>query len=294
MDLRQLRTFQTVARLGSFTRAAATLDYAQSSVTAQIQTLEERLGVQLFDRLGKKIVLTDAGENLLAYANQLLKLAEEAEYAVTQGDTPAGRLVIGTQETLSAYRLPPLLVRFRQQFEQVKLSFHPTHWTQTLQLVRDGVVDVAVMLARSYPPTKNLCIETLMEEPLLLVAAPSYPIANQPLTAERLQNEVLLLTETGCSYRTLFEEALSREGITLRETMTFHSVEAIKQCVMATIGIGFLPKVAVRDELASGQLVALEWRQPNLKIPIQLVWHERKVLSPALRAFLSLSRELLV
>ena len=121
MDLRQLKTFQVVATALSFTRAAERLDYAQSSVTAQIRALEEELGVPLFDRLGRRVALTDSGARLLEYADKLLSLADEAYLAIAETDEPTGQLVISAPETLSAYRLPPLLKQFRQKFPRVQL-----------------------------------------------------------------------------------------------------------------------------------------------------------------------------
>src|SRR5690606_16915793 len=105
MELRQLRTFQRVATTLSFTRAAEELGYAQSSVTAQVRSLEDELSVRLFDRLGRQVSLTDAGQRLLEYATRLLNLAEEARLAVTESGEPSGQLVVAAPETLSSYRL---------------------------------------------------------------------------------------------------------------------------------------------------------------------------------------------
>src|SRR5687768_17710567 len=109
MELRLLATFEKVADVLSFTRAAADLGYAQSSVTSQIRALESSLGVDLFERLGSRIRLTEAGERLLPYARRMIDLAEEAQAAVTGADEPAGTITVGTMESLTSYRLPPLL-----------------------------------------------------------------------------------------------------------------------------------------------------------------------------------------
>src|SRR5688500_4041002 len=107
MDLRQLNTFCTVAHALSFSRAATSLNYVQSSVTAQIQTLEDDLGVQLFDRMGKRVALTDAGKRLLLYAEKILRLAEEARSAVKTDEEPGGTVVVSAPESLCTYRLGP-------------------------------------------------------------------------------------------------------------------------------------------------------------------------------------------
>src|SRR5262245_56930484 len=112
MELRQLHTFRTVSRTLNFSRAAAVLNYAQSTVSVQIQTLEEELGVPLFDRLGKQVILTAAGQDLLAYADKILNLADEAQAVLSTQEKLTGNLVINAPETLSAYRLPAVLRRF--------------------------------------------------------------------------------------------------------------------------------------------------------------------------------------
>ncbi len=293
MNLRQLRTFQTVAQQGSFTQAAHRLGYAQSSITTQIQVLEESLNVKLFDRLGKSITLTHAGRELLIYADQLLTLSDEAQNKFADTENPNGKLMIGTPETLAAYRLPPLLREFRQRFPQLQLTFYPSHWTSVIGDIHAGRVDVAFILAKHYPPDATIEMNILAEEQLLLVASPEHYLAYKPqVSAEDLAIVSLILTEDGCSYRTQFEQCLAQQGIYLQEAMTFHSVEAIKQCVMAGIGVSVLPEIAVRQELATEQLIAIEWGQ-SLCTYTQLLWHRDKWLSPALSSLIEMSQTII-
>ena len=141
MEHKQLRTFRTVARTLSFTRAASELGYVQSNVTAQVKALERELGVPLFDRLGRTVVLTDAGRILLRYAERLLDLEEEARAAVAGDSEPAGTLVVGASPSLSAYQLPRLLRSFRSRFPRVRLSFRPTPHAELGGRVADGSLD---------------------------------------------------------------------------------------------------------------------------------------------------------
>src|SRR5664279_98355 len=138
MDLRQLKTFQTVAATASFTRAAERLDYAQSSVTAQVRALEDEFGVRLFDRLGRRVALTEAGARLLDYADRMLSLAEEAHLAVADLSEPSGQLIIAAPETLSSYRLPPLLKQFRAQFPRVRLILRSLSVSEALAHLSEG------------------------------------------------------------------------------------------------------------------------------------------------------------
>jgi DNA-binding transcriptional LysR family regulator len=293
MELRQLVTFRTVAQTLSFSRAATSLNYAQSTVSAQIQTLEDELGVSLFDRLGKSIILTDAGERLLGYAEKLLDLAGEARAVVSDGETLAGTLTISAPETLCTYRLPALLRRFRDRWPQVQLVFRPGYNADLERSIREGAMDVAFVMDEVLE-APNLVIEPLVTEPLLVLANPGHPLTRLPaVNFADLHDVPMILTERGCSYRALFERALAAAGSRLVTPMEFHSVEAIKQCVMAGIGITLLPLVAVAAEIDQGRLVPLHWAGRDLAVITQMIWHKDKWLSPALRAFLDMARQLL-
>ncbi|HWE63141.1 MAG TPA: LysR family transcriptional regulator [Chloroflexota bacterium] len=294
MELRQLATFQTVATTLSFTRAAETLDYAQSSVTAQIQALEAELGVALFERLGKRVVLTEAGQRLCAYADQLLHLAEEARAAVREGEEPAGVLTIGAPESLCAYRLTHVLMQFHAQFPHVQVIFQPGLCAELRHGLQEGRLDLAFLL-EPLLPSGTLIVEPLIGEPMLLLAHPSHRLAQYARVEPRmLDGEAMLLTEAGCSYRVPFEHALAQAGARPANVMEFGSVEAIKHCVMAGMGVAFLPAMAVATELAQRRLVALPWTDDDYGLVTQMARHRDKRLTPALRAFITLTRQVLV
>jgi DNA-binding transcriptional LysR family regulator len=295
MELRQLATFQAVAASLSFTRAALTLNYAQSSVTAQIQALEDELGVRLFDRLGRRIVLTEAGRRLLVYADQLLALAAEARVAVAGDAEPSGTLTITASETLTTYRLPRMLRTFRERYSRVRLLLRVVPPGEVVRAVGDGTLDAALVLdGRDEPYTSCIMAEPLHSEPLVVVACPQHPLASaNHVSPADLDGEPMLLTEAGCSYRAQFERVLARAGARPASTLEFGSVEAIKQCVMAGMGITVLPRMAVHAELARGELSALRWCEPGFRATTQLLWHKGKWQSPALAAFLATARELL-
>jgi len=293
MEIRQLATFRAVARALSFSRAAASLHYAQSTVSAQVQTLEEELGVSLFDRLGRRVALTDAGQRLLPYADRILSLSTEARSEVSGSHTPAGTLTVSAGETLCTYRLPPVLREYRRRFPRVQLVLGPQVAGQLRQQLGEGRMDVVLELRRPFE-APGLTVEPLTEEPLRLVAPPRHPLASARRVRLRdLQDEPLLLTEPGCTYRRLFEDALTEAGVRVTGAMEFHSVEAIKQCTMAGVGIAMLPTVAVAREVRLGRLKALRCPELRLSVSTCLVWHRDKWLSAAARAFIDLCREML-
>ncbi len=292
MEIRQLNTFVAVASTLSFTRAAETLNYAQSSVTAQIQALEEELGVPLFERLGRRVALSTAGLRLRPYAEKILHLAEEARVAVPDDHLPGGTLTIGAPESLCAYRLPPVLFQFKNLFPRVRLVFWPGVYVKLVQMLNDGKLDIGILLERP-ANAENLVFETLTHEPLAVITYPSHPLARRSIVEPAdLEGETLLLVEAGYSYTGLFQQTLATASVTTH-MLNFSSIEAIKQCVMAGMGVGFLPVITVEAELARGRLVRLPWSAGDYGLTTLLAWHHDKWISPALRAFIDVSRAIL-
>ncbi|MGW0121588.1 LysR family transcriptional regulator [Streptomyces sp. NPDC003327] len=297
MELRLLATFEKVADVLSFTRAAAELGYAQSSVTAQVRSLESSLGTELFERLGSRIRLTEAGERLLPYARRMAELAEEARQAVAATAEPAGRIAIGTMESLTSYRLPPLLEYVHHRYPKVRLALRPTLGDATRRALRAGTYDIGFLM-EAETEHEGLDTEVLAGEPLALVAAPGHPLAGRAgLGTADLAETALVGTEPGCAYRDLFEEALAAAGppeAGRPEFLEFGTIEASKRAVASGLGIALLPRITVSEELASGQLVALDWEAP-FTLFTQLAWRRGKALPAHVRLFveqaLRLARE---
>lgn len=288
MELRHLATFRLAATTLNFTRTALLLNYVQSNVTAQIQALEDELGVRLFDRLGKRVILTDAGQRFLRYADQILNLADEARSALSASDEPIGSLIIGAPETLCVYRLPALLRLCRLRYPQIRIQFRPRLAGDLRRQISEGLLDIAFVLDEPLQST-SLIIRPLFIEPLLVIAAPEHPLTRAADVGPRdLEGEEVLLTERGCSYRSLFERALAAVGVQPVTTLEFDSIEAIKQCVMAGMGISVLPEIAVKQEIEQGRISVLPWNIPDFQVVTQMVWHKEKWLSPALRSFIEL------
>ncbi|APE22263.1 MULTISPECIES: LysR family transcriptional regulator [Streptomyces] len=288
MELRLLATFEKVATVLSFTRAAAELGYAQSSVTGQVRSLESSLGVELFERLGSRIRLTEAGERLLPYARRMAELAEEARTAVAATAEPTGTIAVGTMESLTSYRLPPLLEYFHHRYPGVRLTLRPTLGDETRQALRQGTYDVGFLME---PETEHdgLESEVLAPEPLVLVAGPDHPLAGGTgLTAADVAGAQLVGTEPGCPYRDLFEREL---GEWSPPFMEFGTIEATKRGVAGGLGVALLPRVAVASELAAGTLVELAWQAP-FTLFTQLAWRRGKRLPPHVRLFVEQARRL--
>lgn len=286
MESRHLFTFIAVVEAGSFTRAAQKLDYAQSSITAQIQSLEAELGQPLFDRIGKKIMLTDTGRRLLPYAQEISRMHTLAQDALRPESVLTGAIRIGAPESLAAFRLPGIIKEFRGRYPQVQITLKPGACWELTELVRSGELDLAFLLQ---PETeyKDLHSETLIHEPMTLVAPLQHSLLElDEVEPQHLKSETILHTETGCTYRTLFERHLNSHGVFPDPTLEFWSIEAIKQCVISGLGLSFLPFITVKNELAEGKLGRLNWNDESQRVATQIVYHHKKWISPALGEFL--------
>ncbi|OIS67862.1 LysR family transcriptional regulator [Bacillus subtilis] len=293
MEIRQLITFQTVASTLNFTRAAEVLNYVPSNVTMQIQALEEELGVRLIDRLGKQIILTEIGERFLIHTKKVLNDLEEAKLAVKESNEITGTITFSANEIVLTYRLPALLKEFRSLYPGVRLMFRSFPNEQLKQSLYEGKTDIVFLLDEPLVTT-SLLSKTLRSEAFRLLISWDHPLAKRKkIRGTDLQDEVFLLTEKGCTFRTLFDQLLERKGIEGITDMVFCSAEAIKQCTMAGMGIGFLPEVAVKSELERGELVSLPLKMSNPNFKTQVIWHKDKWISPAVSAFLNVAERVL-
>jgi DNA-binding transcriptional LysR family regulator len=305
MEFRQVETFRAVAEELSFSRAATKLGYVQSSVSAQVGALEQELGVPLFDRLGRKIVLTDAGEVMFAYSGKLLALAEQTREAVVDAGVGSGEvsgsLTVSAPETLLTYRLPKLLALFHERHPKVRLSVRPSAIGRLMgsarKAVEEGAVDVAFVLDEPSSTQRrpaDLAVEALVAEDVTVIAPVSHALTSSPVVRPQdLLGETVLLPEapeSGCAYRGQFERQLGSVGVVPPETMEFQSIEAVKQCVAAGMGVSVLPSIAVGADLESGTLAALRWGE-SFEVLTQMSWREDRWQSPALRVFLEAARE---
>lgn len=293
MELRQLNTFQTVATTLNFSRAAEALNYVPSNVTMQIKALEEELDVRLFDRLGKQLVLTTAGQRFLTHVQGILNKLDEARSSVHDNEILSGTLTISANEVVCAYRLPEVFKLFRLRYPGVRLIFRSVPNQQLKQTLFDGTSDIVFILDESIKST-GLAVEALTKEMFSFFAAPDHALVKRTtLQLEDFQGEAFLINEKGCPYRTMFDRTFKNGDIDSISPLEFQSAEAIKQCAISGIGIAFLPEIVTEVEVKRGELVALPWRMSDLDVYTQMSWHKDKWLSPIILAFLETAREVI-
>lgn len=284
LTLRQLKVFESVARHLSHSRAAEALHLTQPAVSMQIKQLEESIGLPLLEQLGKKLYLTEAGEELQRYARNILQQLTEAEsvFAEMQG-VKRGRLTISVASTAS-YFMPQLLARFTRKFPGANISLNVTNREALLQQLAINDMDLAIM---GRPPDGlGLEASSFMDNPLVVIAPPDHALAQQhsiPLT--RLQQETFLVREPGSGTRIAMERFFGEQGITLTTGTEMSTNEAIKQAVQAGMGLGILSLHTVALELETHRLVVLDVQSLPILRHWYVVHREGKRLSAVAQAF---------
>lgn len=244
MDLRSIKTFQTIARLGSFQKAADELMYVQSTVTMQIQKLEADLGVKLIER-GRKIYLTEAGRVFNETADVLLKDVEFVQQSMDQwmhGET--GKVRIGAIEPMALYRMPKILAQYSAQYPKVQITIQVNNTQNLTRLLKDGEIDFA--LCNTPELDHTLSFEPLLTENVSLLLPETHPLQqNEKIFLTDFQNERLLLGAFVCNYRIHLEKSLMEAGVHPQIGLVVNSMTAIKEYVQAGLGIAVIPDVII-------------------------------------------------
>ena len=257
LTLRQLQLFDAVARHLSFSRASGELHLSQPAVSMQIKQLEEAVGMPLFEQIGKRIFLTDAGREVQgasqAIAQHLLDL--EGTLANLQG-LKSGRLVVGVVSTASMFATR-LMAHYRQLQPDVQLTLNVVNRETLLYQLAHNDTDLAIM---GQPPEgRDLSAQAFMRNPLVLVAAASHPLAGErAIPFARLDGEPLLGREPGSGTRSAMESIFRKHGLGLTPAMEMNNNEAIKQAVEVGLGLGVVSLHTVEHELRDGRMVALD------------------------------------
>lgn len=289
MEIRHFVTFNKVIEMGSFTHAAEHLGYTQSTVTSHIQTLEEHLGAPLFDRMGRKIGLTEIGKKLLPYSQEILKMYEKIESITSEEKEIRGTLRIAAPESLTVYRLEPILREYRKKYPHVSIRLSNATCGDNKKAILDNNADIAFVMLPLFEDS-DLVIHPLMDEPIVLVGSPDCSLKSLSESYENHKlNECLITNEKEASYRRIFEEFLRERGVVPSNIMELWSIEAIKRSVMSGLGIAYLPLMAVQNEIDEGKLKTIPCEAELTKIYSQVVYHKNKWISPALSSFIEIT-----
>lgn len=293
MDFRRLHAFSTVAALMSFNRAAELLHCAQSTVSAQIKALEEELGVALFNRFGKRIALTPAGETYLTYARKLLQLQEEARAKTLRDPAPTTLLSLRMPQSLAACYLPEILERFFARWPLVSLDVGVCAFAELERELKAGITDAAFLLADGVdsPRLKARCLAV---KELCFVAGPNSPLAAlPPLGWEELAQARLFVPKHDCSYKMLLEREFARRKLSPRGLTSCNGLDMLYACLERGLGLALVPEFSVADRLRRQALVRLPWKEPSLESALLAIVHKEARLCEELSDLLNICAEIM-
>nr|WP_303182678.1 LysR family transcriptional regulator [Lachnoclostridium phocaeense] len=286
MEIRNLITFVRIAEVRNFSKTAEQLGYSQSAVTMQIKQLEAELQVQLFERIGKKAKLTQAGQRLLPYALDILSAAGKAESIAREPEQISGKLRIGTCESYVISVLPPVFMEMGERCPGVEISTHTAPVPDLIDMLRQNDIDILYFLdEKLYFPEWIKVME--QPENIYFVSSSSSPLAlMKKIPISRLVGEPLYLTEKGISYRYAMEQTLAAAGYELHPRLEVGNTDVITRFLLKNKGISFLPEYVVKDDVAEGRLAILDTECPRIVMWSQLAYHRNKYVTPQMKLFL--------
>ena len=286
MEIRNITTFVKVVEFNSFTKAADSIGYSQATVTAHIKALEGELGVPLFDRIGKHIYLTDAGEKFLPYAINILKAEEEALQSIRPLDELAGDLRICSASSYAANVLPKVLLKFQKLHPNVniivKISDFPDD--TTLKLKRDEM-DFLIEIDDRNKYSEFRTVYRKKENVLFVTYPGNVLLERENISLKDIMEDQLIIADRSIGYCAMLESELKRKGLELHPVMEIGSVEAIVNVLLEGFGTTFIPEYIASDYIKNGKLVEIKTDETEVELYVHFICNKNKWLNPIMREF---------
>lgn len=291
----KLETFLTLAECLSFSDAAEKLFCSQPSVSMQIQSLEEELKTKLFDRLGKKVYLTNQGEEFKPYAEKIVNLTNAAKEHLQQTDNLRhGTLSFGASHFVGVYLLPIILKQFNDRFPNVKIDMTVTSSKELIRQLEVNELELLILSDQILFDENVYSSTTFYNDELILVVPPEHPFAiKKAVQISDLQSELFLIKRDKSATRMFLENKLKAIEFSITHYIEISSLEGIKQGVIHGLGISFISKYAVKEEIKNGLLVEVPLEEIRLERGVNYIHHKTKNLSPAISEFISLLKNTL-
>ena len=289
MELRTIETFLKVASLQNLSKAAEQLGYSQSAVTVQIQKLEKELELPLFERIGKRVFLTEKGKEFIPYANNIMRASQEAlEFSREEEASPRGKLRIGGVESVCTALLPELLLEFYRKCPAVEVVIRSGPTGELIQLMESNELDLVLTLdERIHRPELKRVVDR--QEEIIFVASPRQLTAGHaPVSLPELCRQPFILTETGAAYRYELEQMLSDRELEIQPILEIGNTETIIKLLKRGVGVSFLPRFTVEEELQTGMLCQIPTELPPVQMYHQLFFHQSKLVTKQMSIFIGL------
>ncbi|HWK30648.1 MAG TPA: LysR family transcriptional regulator [Terriglobales bacterium] len=289
MDFDQLNIFLEVARHSSFSRAAQKCFRTQPAISSSIKSLEDELGVKLFDRSGGRVSLTAPGKAFLNFAEELLDTKRRAMNAVVEMDrVPKGEIIVGANEGTCLHVLPEVFAHFKKQYPDVNVSVARSERTKIIEQVLENIVDFGIVSAPVEDP--RLKVVTIHRDELVLITPPKHPLnrTNIAATLEEIAAYPLLLPKVGRT-RDAIESAFDQQSLKTNISMELESSEVLKRFVAADVGIGFIARSNVNGDVKAKTLAAIPLDGVAIRRDLALIYRKDKALSRAAQAFIAIA-----
>jgi DNA-binding transcriptional LysR family regulator len=281
LDFHHLKVFLAAARHLNYTRAGQELRLRQPTVSSHVKQLEAELGIQLFEQIGKRLVLTEAGRLLEPVARRaVLGLAEVQSAAADYKGLARGSIHLGASTTTGLYILPQLLARFHALYPDIELRTTLSNTSAIEQMVLNAEVDFGFV--GGHLVTGQLVSRRWLEDRIVLIAAPQHRLSTlQQASIKSLSTEILIQREEGSATRAIIEREIERAGCVFKSVIVLGHSEAIKEAVMSGLGVAFISRFAVEREAKSGDVTIIPVKRLYLRRQLQICYRPQKHLSRA-------------
>ena len=290
MEINTIETFLKVAANQNLSKTASQMGYSQSAITVQIQKLEKELGVPLFERIGKRIYLTQKGKDFIPYANEILKATQAAMTFAQEEIKPKGILRIGGVESVCTALLPKFISKFYQLCPDVEVIVRSGATNDLLNLLDSNELDVVLTLDEKINRSELNCLMNVAED-IVFVTGKENSFASKKVSIEELSQEVFILTENKASYRYELERLLSKKNLHIRPILEIGNTETIINLLRQGMGISFLPEFTVQSWICEGVLACIDTDLPSIQMYHQLFCHKGKWMNPQLKIFIEIVKE---
>lgn len=292
MDLKYLYTFRTIVDEGGFNKAAQKLNYTQSTITFQMNQLEQELSTCLFEKIGRKMVLTKAGESLIPYVDEILQSIDKLHSFESDLSEYQGNLRVGVAETQLCYRFPAILKEFHLKAPKARLFLRSMNCYDIRDELLNGTLDIGVFYEDVGGFGSSLVTYEIGTFPTILLASPEtqrqFPDFIKP---DQVLSLPLVINEPNCIFRQMFEEYLREKSIRLGHTIELWSIPTIKNLVASGVGITYLPLFTVQEELKTEVLKEIGTDMEEPAITAVCGHHKNKWISPLMQLFIDLCKE---
>ncbi|SNX53504.1 LysR family transcriptional regulator [Thermoanaerobacterium sp. RBIITD] len=285
MNLRELNIFLTVCGCGSMSEAARKLYMTQPAISQSISDLEEEYNIKLFDRIGKKLVLTYAGEILKDYSKKILVLINETQNTLKNiSNMKMGRLRIGASRTAGTYLVPTIIGKFINVYENIELPYFIDNTSEIVKMILDNDIDLGIVEGPIH--SSNIIVRHYLNDELYLICSKDHHWAKNPIVnVEEIASENMIIRERGSGTREVFENTMKEHNANYNIKLELNSIEAIKKAVEANIGISVISKLAIKDELESGKIVKVKIEGVRFLRNFNIIYHKDKYLSELFKKF---------